>query len=481
MKGWYSVSTRLSLILMGLTLGSLLVLSFVLDAALKHFFIQGALARLQRHASTYAAKSQSELNHRSTLEQWADLTARQGQLQVIVFDSKARETIQSEGVPRVSLVKPPPHIISKTLAGSSQQGRFWVETTSPYPWWLYATAPIYQNASSQVFGAVYIAMPLRRPQQFAQQVKGVVFGMAIVVLCITALTAFLLSRSLTVPLSRLHHQAEQLKAGDYTARSHLQGKGELAQLSTLLDQMTDKLATTLQALKAQENARRELVANVSHDLRTPLATLRVELEAVLDGVVEGEQATQYLRRACRETDYLANLVNQLLLLARADAGQLSVSPQAVSAVAIAQECLSRMEVAASLAQLQLELQAIPNLPLVRVDPELTGQVILNLLDNAIKYAPGSGTIKLEILSVIERQQQQYIPVKICDRGPGIAPEILPFVIERFYRGNEARPRGGFGLGLAIAHQICQLQGCILQIQSQPHQGTVVTLLLPVAI
>ena len=235
----------------------------------------------------------------------------------------------------------------------------------------------------------------------------------------------------------------------------------MAQLSRLLNQMAARLSQTLQALQAQETARRELVANVSHDLRTPLAALRVELEAVLDGIVTGEKAQQYLRRACREIDFLSRLVDQLLLLAKADAGQLQVQPQAVSAVAIAQECLSRMELIAAQSALEICLNAEAALPQVWVDPKLTGQVVLNLLDNAVKYAPASEVINVNARSPITVEGKGYVPLEVRDRGPGIEPAILQRITERFYRASSARPKGGLGLGLAIAQQVCQLQNALL--------------------
>ena len=118
------------------------------------------------------------------------------------------------------------------------------------------------------------------------------------------------------------------------------------------------------------------------------------------------------------------------------------------------------------------------MPQVWVDPELTGQVVLNLLDNAIKYAPESQVISLEVLATVEQNQQNYVPLQIRDRGAGMKPEVIQKVTERFYRADKARPRGGLGLGLAIAREICQLQGGHLQIESQPEQGTIVRLLLP---
>ncbi len=480
MKPWHSVSARLTLTLLSLTLGSLIGLSLILDTALNKFFIRDAQEILQRQANVLAQASVQE-NNTAILTQWVNLTAQQGRLQVVVFSPKAMIRVQGQSVSQVGMVTIPAHLIRQTLAGVPQQGQFWVATDLQYPWWLYSTMPIRREANSQVLGAVYVAMPLRRPKQFAQEVKGLVMGMAIASATIAATAGLLLSRTLTSPLRQLHQQAQRLEAGDYTARSILKGKDELAVLSRLLDQMAAKVTEAMVALQAQETARRELVANISHDLRTPLASLRVGLEAVLDGVVTGEKAQQYLKRACRETDYLTHLVEQLLLLARADAGQLKVQPQAVSVVAIAQECLSRMEPSATQAGLQLKLCIDLQPPQVLVDPELTGQVILNLLDNAIKYAPESGVIHLKILPSIQQYQQHYVPLQVRDWGRGIKPDVVEQVTKRFYRGDGARPRGGLGLGLAIAQHVCQLQGGSLQISSQLEQGTVVTLFLPIAI
>ncbi len=478
MKPWQSISTRLTLTLVVVSLGSLIGLSLILDTALKQFFVQDAQKTLQRQASTLAVHASSGWRT-PAINQLADLTSQQGKVQVLVFNSARRLQVASQGVQLASRVEPPPFLIAKTLIGMPQEGQFWVATDAQYPWWLYSTAPVRDVASDRVLGAVYVAMPLRRPKEFAQQVKGMVMGMAIAAATIATTVGLFLSQTLTHPLQRLHRQAQRLEAGDYTARSALKGEDELAQLSRLLDQMTRKLTETLAALKAQETARRELVANVSHDLRTPLASLRVGLEAVTDGVVEGEKAQQYLKRACRETDYLARLVEQLLLLSKADAGQLQVQPQAVSAVAIAQECLSRMQPSAAQAGLALELCAASYPAQVWVDPELTGQVVLNLLDNAIKYAPDSKAICLKVLPPLKRDQHHYVPLQVQDQGRGMAREVVQQVTERFYRG-EGRPRGGLGLGLAIAQQVCQLQGGTLQIESQLKQGTVVTLFLPVA-
>jgi signal transduction histidine kinase len=484
MNWWNSISLRLNLTLGGLTVGALVGLSISLGIALERFFIQDTQSSLKRQATSLASRAAVEWNNQEELSQWAKTVSQTEQVQVLIFDTKQNTWVQSLGVPDSMAVDLPEALIPETLKGKIQEGRFWIPAYPKYPWWLYSTTPIRQRTgvqgNSPILGAVYVAVPLKRPKQFAQQVQGVVMGIAIATVGITAIAGFILSRSLIGPLHILYRQAQKLQAGDYDARSNLKGKDELAELGSLMDRMSAKLSETLKVLKNQENSRRELMANVSHDFRTPLANLRLNLEAVLDGFVEREQAEQYLHQGCREIDYLSRLVNQLLLLSRADVGQLQVQLQAVSAVAIAQECLSRMTLTAEQAGLTLKLSKVSNSPRVWVDPELTGQAILNLLDNAIKYAADGGIIFLQVLSVIQRKNQYYVPLAIKDEGRGMERETLQRATERSYRGNRSNFQNGLGLGLAIAKQICQLQGGSLHLHSAPNQGTIVILLLPVS-
>jgi signal transduction histidine kinase len=480
MKPWQSISTRLTLTLLSITLGSLAGFFLLLDTILTRFFVQDAQKGLTQQATALAFHTQSVWNDPSRIRQLGNLSSQQGRGQVIIVDEQGNPRIICRGIEDPDAIILPPDGITKALAGASHTGELRVQTNPTYSAWLYSTAPI-RNTQNQVVGAVFVVMPLRRPQQFANQVQGVVMGVAIVATTLAVAAGWFISRSLTQPLQILCQQAQRLETGDYLARSGLTGQDELAQLSHQLDQMANKLTQTLTALQAQETARRELVANVSHDLRTPLASLRVGLEAILDGVVTGEKARMYLIRACDETDHLSLLVEQLLFLAKADAGQLKIQPQVVSVVAIAQECVSRMQPSASKAGLELRLDTQQSLPTVQVDPTLTGQVIINLLDNAIKYACDGKLVCLNILSPVENNQRKFVPLQVQDYGQGMEADAVQRATDRFYRGSNSRPRGGMGLGLAIAQQICQLQGGSLQIKSEINQGTVITLLLPISV
>jgi signal transduction histidine kinase len=484
MKWRNSISFRLSLTLLGLTIGCLVGISIGISTALENFFIQDTQGSLKRQAKAMADRAGKGWSHSEDLSDWTNLIAQQGQVQVFIYSAAGTVRMQALGVPDSTAVQLPQDLISKTLKGIPQQGRFWIPAYPKYPWWLYSTEPVRQAAvrhggSATAIGAVYIAVPLKRPKQFAQKVNGLVMGIAIMAVSGAAIAGVFLSRSVIYPLQRLQQQAQKLKSGDYSARSTLQGTDELAQLGYLLNEMAAKLALTLENLKFQEISRRELMANVSHDFRTPLASLRLNLDAVLDGVVRGDKARQFLQRGCREIDYLSRLVDQLLMLSRADAGQLQVQPQAVSAVAIAQECLSRMALIADQAGMKLRLTSVPDLPKVWVDPQLTGQAILNVLDNAMKYGSGGELIRLQVLPVSERDERKYVPILVQDWGKGMEQDTLRRSTERSYRGREESPEEGLGLGLAIAKQVCQLQGGRLYLHSEPNQGTIVILLLPV--
>ena len=196
---WHSISTRLILMLLGLTLGSTTALSIVLDIALKNFFVRDAQATLQRQAKVFATQAQSEPDPEN-LRQWANLIAQQGQWQVIVFNAEGKEWIRKEGVLTNNSLQPPAELIAQTLTGSTSEGRFRVAQNSQYPWWLYGTAPLYRG--EEIAGAVYIAMPMRRPKQFARQVEGVVVGM--VLTTTTILVQILLHKTLEKLVKKLN-------------------------------------------------------------------------------------------------------------------------------------------------------------------------------------------------------------------------------------------------------------------------------------
>jgi two-component system phosphate regulon sensor histidine kinase PhoR len=227
-------------------------------------------------------------------------------------------------------------------------------------------------------------------------------------------------------------------------------------------------------LRRTETIRRDFVANVSHDLRTPLAGLQALVETLLDGALEDRAvARDFLHRIAVEVDHLARLVEQLLQLTRAEAGQLPLHPRPTDLAALIDRELARFEPRAHAKQLELIRNVSPELPSVVCDPERIGQVLANLLDNAIKFTPPGGRI-----TVHAEATSDGVRVAVSDTGPGIPSDDLDRVFERFYKGDRSRSAMGSGLGLAIVKHLVQLHGGTVWAESPPRAGATVGFAIP---
>ncbi len=227
-------------------------------------------------------------------------------------------------------------------------------------------------------------------------------------------------------------------------------------------------------LRRTEMIRRDFVANVSHDLRTPLAALQALVDTLLDGALaDREVAEDFLRRIATEVDHLTRLVNQLLELTKAESGQLQLARVPTDLAELARVTLRRFEPRAAAKAITLDLHAAPDLPLASCDPDRIGQVLSNLLDNALKFTPEGGRITVEL-----SHQADELVVRVQDTGPGIPSEELDRIFERFFKGDRARTSSGSGLGLAIVKHLVQLHGGRVWAESPPGGGAVVSFTLP---
>jgi len=227
-------------------------------------------------------------------------------------------------------------------------------------------------------------------------------------------------------------------------------------------------------LRRTETIRRDFVANVSHDLRTPLAALQALVETLLDGALADQAvAEDFLRRIAVEVEHMTRLVNQLLELTKAESGQLQLARVPTDLAELARATLRRFEPRAASKGIALTVQAAPDLPPVACDPERIGQVLANLLDNALKFTPAGGTITVEVTA-----EAREAIVRVRDTGPGIPADELDRVFERFFKGDRARSGGGSGLGLAIVKHLVQSHGGRVWAESPPGGGAIVGFALP---
>jgi len=286
---------------------------------------------------------------------------------------------------------------------------------------------------------------------------------------VSLLLAFVLAYGLLRPVGELTQAAEALSLGDLNQRVPVKGSDEIAQLSVTFNQMAE-------SLQQAESSRRALTADIAHELRTPLAVQRANLEAIQDGVYP--PTAENLQSVLEQNLLLTRLVDDLRTLALADSGQLQLERNETDLVNLTQAVLERFSAAAAKQQVSLSIEKPEDpLPMSNVDHLRVEQILHNLIANALHHTPEGGTIICSLLV-----QGKEIVITIRDSGPGIPPEALPYVFERFYRADKARSRnqGGSGLGLAIARQLAEAHHGTLTAANYPEGGAIFTLALPIS-
>jgi signal transduction histidine kinase len=282
---------------------------------------------------------------------------------------------------------------------------------------------------------------------------------------IALLLARLLAIGMTSPLRDMARAAGQMAQGDYGVRVDSDSRDEVGQLAGAFNRMSADLEQV-------ERLRRDLVANVSHELKTPISALRAHLENLLDGVEEPDRAT--IQIMLQQSERLSRLVEQLLDLSRLESGDIPMERRTVPLQPLAAEVASEVGVARG-NRVRIEIAVPEGLPPLWVDRERVHQVLFNLIDNAVRFTPPDGVVTVSAVRRDHRCQ-----VSVADTGPGIPPEHLPLLFERFYRVEPARSRGdgGTGIGLAIARSVVEAHGGRIWAESRVGEGSVFQFELP---
>jgi signal transduction histidine kinase len=277
-----------------------------------------------------------------------------------------------------------------------------------------------------------------------------------------------LSRRILGPVEALTAAARRMEKGDLSQRVEVQSRDEVGELARAFNAMADGLAHL-------EQLRRNMVTDVAHELRTPLSNIRGYLEALQDGLTNPSPAL--IDSLYEEAMLLNRLVDDLQELALAEAGQLKLVCQTVDLAEVAEQAMSLFQSRAAAKGLTVRADLPADLPAVDADPDRVGQILRNLLINALTYTPPGGEI-----TVLARAVDSEVEVCVRDTGIGIASEHLPYVFERFYRADKSRTRttGGAGLGLAIVKQLVEAHGGRVWVESEIEEGTTFTFTLPTA-
>lgn len=290
---------------------------------------------------------------------------------------------------------------------------------------------------------------------------------------------YLLSGLVTDTVRELMDGAAKIREGDFSARIDVSGEDELAELGETFNEMAAQLEQAAAEAERLDAVRRDLVAWASHDLRTPLASLRAMVDALADGVVTDPATTQrYLEQSQTEIERMSHLINDLFELAQLDAGEQEMASEPSSLSDLISDTLAAFTARARTKNIELCGSVDPRVDPVCMAPDRISRVLYNLLENAIRHTPPGGEIALAA-----RPDGAEILVTVRDSGEGIPPEAMPYIFDRFYRGEKSRSRGGYtsggaGLGLAIVKRLVEAHGGRIWAESEPGEGTTMSFTLP---
>ncbi|MBN1538354.1 MAG: HAMP domain-containing histidine kinase [Anaerolineales bacterium] len=286
-------------------------------------------------------------------------------------------------------------------------------------------------------------------------------GAAIVALLLGGILAFTMTRS----LRELTTATQVIAQGELGHQVKVRSKDEIGTLADSFNQMSTELARS-------NNLRRQMTADIAHDLRTPLSVILGYSEALNDGKFTG--SSEIFSIIHTEATHLGHLVDDLKTLSLADAGELPLTRQEVSPLNLLKYTATAYQIQAEKHDIGIKVDAAPDLPSIYVDVERMSQVLGNLVSNALRYTPKEGEIVLSALS-----QDGKVKLQVTDNGSGISPESIPYIFERSFRGDTARVQqsGEAGLGLAISKSLVEAHGGVITVKSELDKGTTFTIVI----
>jgi signal transduction histidine kinase len=377
----------------------------------------------------------------------------------IVQDGEARKFVEASSAPLQFDLEVPPQ------AGKTQAKG--VTTTQMYN-------------SLDVFRPYAFTVTLTDPYTFRANVTGILAAVALFALGLSVLVSAGMARRFTTPLRRLTEASRGLAEGDLTRRvppgEVRAGSSELAELAIQFNTMADRLQESVEIIRRDRDRSRDFLADVSHELRTPLAALRMFNELLKEGAADDPEArAEFLESSGQQIERLDWLAQNLLELSKLDSGLVLLDLRPDDLRAAVETAVEQTRAAATRRGVGLTVH-LPDAPIrVRHDPQRIGQVVANLVANAVKFTPRGGSVGVDVAATADGAR-----IEVVDTGVGIDPTELPHIFERFYRGsraNEARSSGS-GLGLAIVRSIVDMHGGNVEVESRVGAGSRFTVTLP---
>lgn len=350
-------------------------------------------------------------------------------------------------------------IIADAFETVRNGGEFADTATENHVEYLVVGVPIYDD-DWEFDGAVIITKPV---VELSDRLEGMNISLvisAIATCLLMIIPAAIINKRITDPLREITNVARGMSAGDFSRRADESSAGEIGELAAAINDF---------AVKSEklEQTRRDYVANISHELKTPVASIRAMSETLRDGLINDEEKTmRYYNHILHESRRLSRLVNDLLELSRLQSGTVALKREKIDLLPVLEASAETFEQIAEDSGINFTFDKPEYLPTVYTNPDRIQQVLVILIDNAMKHTPEDGQVTLTV-----DQEPEFVRITVADSGEGISPEDLPHVFERFYKSDKSHSSGGTGLGLSIAREVLVAMGETISVSSTLGVGT----------
>ena len=372
---------------------------------------------------------------------------------------------------KIKLDRVPLNQVKKFISTKGEEFTLGVDPKNPGAEKVFSAAPVYEKG--KLMGYIYVILASEEYESTMHFLFGsYILRLGLRSMGITLAAAVLITLIalgfIVGNIKKIAAVIRDFKNGNLSARIKKKRKDELGEFTDTFNEMADTIVQNMEDLKTMDNLRRELVANVSHDLRTPLATMQGYLETILikANSLSEEEKTKYLQTIFKSTERLRKLVDELFELSKLEAREKKPKPEPFSIAELLQDVHQKNLILAEAKKIELKTNFPYDLPLAYADIGMMERVLQNLIDNAIKFTPQGGNIVLQL-----KKENNDIIISISDSGEGIVDSELSHIFDRYNRSKRTESNDGLGLGLAIVKKILEVHSIEINVESKKNIGT----------
>ncbi|WP_199614205.1 sensor histidine kinase [Paenibacillus alkalitolerans] len=330
------------------------------------------------------------------------------------------------------------------------------------------------GVDNEMYGGIVLHASVKDIDETVSRIREMILWVTLLGMILVAVMVYYISWSISRPLQNIHKVVSKIGMGDYKERIHVEAKNEIGELAATINNMAEKLETIDYERDKQEKIRKDFLANVSHELRTPLTAVQGFLEALQDGLIDGEARQKYYKIIYNECIHMRRLVEDIMDLTRLENNEIVLTKQQMDISSLLHKIAFKFEREASEKGVSIELHTADELPNVHADPIRIEQILNNIVKNAVKFTEKG---KIEISAYKDRDM---IHLAVSDTGIGISESDQELIWERFFKVDRGRSKEniGTGLGLAIVKELIELHGGTISLESEINRGTTVHIRIP---